>query len=694
MLALCLLTLAACIDTCILRIGDINMNAFAVESSKDIVTKIRVVPIDSVTLNDETCDLSDPTFFSSLVLAYNSSDIEELLPYVRFLDSANASMYNLEKLLAFTSKKTITLADAANFVADNIHLGNEIGANNAPVTMLMAIASSLIRWFGNISINIANTTRAAEPVHVSYGWENMPQNALTVNAIAHAILTKNSVNGTLYPEHIYQRPHTWFEETSDDILRRLTGSQPFDKYGFRRITFTDIAQTMFLTGMFANFKRNVSMRWQMNMAKLRDTPIIGVLEIKYAKAVAARNTIGQILRNDLYPHTTGKLSRGITTMARALPLLINPSGSKEYVTIVTSVQRMSNTPSVEIASEHSQLIASAFLPDSSTSVATQAAQVFELSDIFTVRFWWDPSTAWSGFAPGDRRVFRMFGFLPIPADLFAFGLWVVKYLGRSKVIPKVFDFINITNPLANTTFFGVENQTLCLPAPGWFLVLPDPAFGCRWPSLGPAAVIFETPNDFVDYASSMLISNWTKYDPWLNPLEKIPAIFQLLFTSVLNETISNNPPLRTVISVVETVLNAFTTEQTRILLYNPNMPKYSWLTLLPSTPALIIIIAISVYFLIGLSVIFCIPEVSSIFVMLGNSMPSVSGNLAAQMKYVSNAQIRTATEEMKADIAKLKETTGPLPTQLNGPLPAQTNPRIAEQVPSAPAIQPTNEKGI
>jgi len=105
-------------STCVLRMEDIDMSAFVVQVTEDIVTSISVQSIDDVQPNELACDLSDPEFLSSLTLAYNKSDIASILSYAKFMDSLNSTVVSMERLLSFTNKETISFGELSTLIGD------------------------------------------------------------------------------------------------------------------------------------------------------------------------------------------------------------------------------------------------------------------------------------------------------------------------------------------------------------------------------------------------------------------------------------------------------------------------------------------------------------------------------------------------------------------------------------------------
>ncbi len=664
---------------CVLRLEDIDMETFMVDISKDVAIAISVVPITNTTLNETECDLSDPNFFSSLTLAYNLSNLESVLSYARFVDSLNATATSFAGLIALSNptKETVSISEVAKLVSDLLMSNYNNTHTYTGYDVVFYLMATAFRAAQNINFPIYNATlkKLDEPV---YGWENMPKNMLSMNEISRGIIDRNSINNTLLNEFVYQRPYTIFEQIADAGSAFLFRSQPYDKYGFRRATPWELFSAWVTSGELNNFKWRASMLINQRIASFRSVPLKAAFINGWSVAISQFRSSPPVFRPE-FGSVSGRAWAATSAMMRSLPAISEMVSRawydnsfrftstartlRSYESLVSSMQRLGGSPSLEAAADHNQIIAqlwaAAFLPDSSTDIATQTPEFFELADIFSVRYWFDPNTSWQGFAPGDRKVLRMSGLtiLPIPTDTLNFLLWWLKYLGRSTVFQGIFDLLGIESPFGNssTSPFGVTNVTLCLPAPGWFPILPDPAFGCEWPTLGPAPVVFESTDAFLDYVVSMLITNWTKYDPWLNPLDKIPAVLQLIVTAVLNETLMANPPLATVFSWVEVGVNwVWPTWLLPFRITNQNMPKYAWLTLLfvvPVAGALLIAIVILLY---GSCIGYCIPTIQ-IFFALGDKTQTVTGGLKAQLKLAQNAAFGKTMHEFEKLKAELKK---------------------------------------
>lgn len=675
-------------DKCVLRLEDIDMPSFVVDLTLDVATNISVVSPNDAVVNETACDLTDPEFFRSLTLVYNTSNLNSILEYVRFIDLFNvtASRISMENVTTFISKPVITSGELAKFVADLLDASYE-STNNITqpyswINLVYHLVTITLRGLEHTQLVIHDSSLAEKDKIVARGWEQMPRNLLSDNEIYRGIIARKSVNNTLFPAAVYEQPYTIFEQTGDYLSALLCRSQPFDKYGFRRATLYELIKGAALSGEFAKFMYRAKMMVQNRISSLPPIPLKNALVNGLSAGVAKIRSmhVNDIIRPEFrtYGGITRRLNEAISTVSRSLPaaagmmsrawynrnefnFAATQRSMRTYETLIASVQKIGASSSIKAASEHNLLIndlwKSMFLPASSVDRLTQSPQVFELSDFFSVRYWWDPAGSWSGFAPSDRKVIRMtgFGVIPIPADAIAFVLWVIKYFGRSPVLQAGFNYFNISNVFGNSTNspFGVTNDTLCLPAPQWFWPLPDPEYGCTPPQIGPFPVIFETIEDFLDYVLSMLVTNITKYDPWINPLDKIPAILQLLSTSILNETIATNPSLQLTISLIETGVNIFW-QPFGLLpfrIWNPNMPKYAWLTLMWVVPASVIIIILMVLLLYGSCVGYCIPMIGNI-IALGDPAMTVSGNLVAQMKLAANAAFASSITGIKKSVSR------------------------------------------
>lgn len=679
-------------DKCVLRLEDIDMPTFVIDLDRDIATNITIISQDNATINETACDLSDPEFFQSLTLAYNISNLDSVLAYARFVDSLNitATHATLENMIAFTHKSVVTSGELSTFVADILEANFNTTETYTSTDVLYHLLIITLRALANVNVVIHNSSLAELDKIVYRGWDQMPHNMLTDNEIYRGIIARKSVNNTLFDDSIYEQPYTAFDEFADYLSSTICRSQRFDKYGFRRATLYEMFSAAAFSGELAKFKYQAKMLVTQRLASLPPVPLKSALWNGISAGLSKLYEMDIIIRPSL--REFGGLSRrfrsALTTITRAFPATVgimsrawydkdvfrfSPTqrSMQNYETLISSVQRLGSSSSIQAAAEHNLIVnnlwKTMFLPASSLDAATQTPELFELSDIFSVRYWWDPAGSWSGFAPTDRKVLRMSGLFifPIPADMISLSLWIIKYFGRSTVLQGVFNYFGIVNPFGNSTNspFGVTNETLCLPAPGWFWILPDPDHGCQPPQFGPAPVVFESTDAFMDYTVSMLISNWTKYDPWLNPFDKIPAVLQLLTTSLLNETVFNNPSLGTVISWIEIGVNVFWTPLGLMpfKILNQNMPKYAWLTLMWVVPAGVVALVLVALLGYGTCVGYCIPQIG-IIIGLGDPAVTVSGGLAAQVKFAANLAfqksldgIKQSTTKASADLKKYKD---------------------------------------
>lgn len=215
------------------------------------------------------------------------------------------------------------------------------------------------------------------------------------------------------------------------------------------------------------------------------------------------------------------------------------------------------------------------LPD---AYNTNRTWYFDFADIFDLNFWNPNASTFTGYAPWDKRTFRVV----VPADWISLGIQTGEYIIRSNITMTFLPWLR--------RFYALPNEAMCLPEP---LMIPDPRYGCQLPDFALFPSLY--PEDDIEgFFSEFLCLRWNT--PW----KDFEAVLQIILTPSLGPYVSGNQPLTLALNLVQSIpiIGLKLVNNETGLQGSQALPKGISLCLLPKLPLTAIIGYFIVLFII------------------------------------------------------------------------------------------------